>query len=51
MCKWWVKDGVHVLLAETDRTAISVENECMAGEALRVLGFANAEQAPADSCC
>jgi Ca2+-transporting ATPase len=48
MCKWWVKDGVRLLLTETDRAAISVENERMAGEALRVLGFAYAEQVPAE---
>ena len=48
MCKWWIKDGVRLPLTEPDRTAISVENERMAGEALRVLGFAYAEQAQAD---
>jgi Ca2+-transporting ATPase len=48
MCKWWIKDGVRLPLTETDRTAIRVENDRMAGEALRVLGFAYAEQAQAD---
>ncbi|SFH39862.1 Ca2+-transporting ATPase [Nitrosospira sp. Nsp14] len=48
MCKWWIKDGIRLALTETDRTAIRMENERMAGEALRVLGFAYAEQAQAD---
>ena len=48
MCKWWIKDGVRLTLTETDRAAIRVENDRMAGEALRVLGFAYTEQAQAD---
>ena len=48
MCNCWIKDGVRLPLTEMDRTAISVQNERMAGEALRVLGFAYAEVAQAD---
>jgi Ca2+-transporting ATPase len=48
MCNWWIKDGVRLPLTETDRTDIRIENERMAAEALRVLGFAYAELAQAD---
>jgi Ca2+-transporting ATPase len=40
LCKWHVKDGQKHELTDADRTAILNENERMAGEALRVLGFA-----------
>ena len=45
MCRWWIKDGVRLPLTETERTAMLIENDRMAGEALRVLGFAYAELA------
>lgn len=48
MCRWWLKDGVRLPLTETERTAILIENDRMAGEALRVLGFAYAELNPPD---
>lgn len=48
MCNWWIKDGVRLPLTETDHAAIRIENERMAAEALRVLGFAYAEVAQAD---
>jgi Ca2+-transporting ATPase len=48
MCNWWIKDGERLPLTETDRAAIRIENERMAAEALRVLGFAYAELAQAD---
>jgi Ca2+-transporting ATPase len=40
MCAWHIRDGVRVPLTESDRLAIETENERMAGQALRVLGFA-----------
>jgi P-type Ca2+ transporter type 2C len=43
MCRWWLKGGTRLPLTETERTAILMENDRMAGEALRVLGFAYAE--------
>ena len=42
LCAWHMKDGQKLPLTEEDRQAISVENEKMAGDALRVLGFAYA---------
>jgi Ca2+-transporting ATPase len=48
MCGWWIKDGVRLPLTETERTAILIENDRMAGEALRVLGFAYVELAQVD---
>lgn len=48
MCGWWIKDGVRLPLTETERTAILIENDRMAGEALRVLGFAYMELAQSD---
>ncbi len=48
MCRCWLKDGVRLPLTEIERTAILMENDRMAGEALRVLGFAYAESKPPD---
>ena len=42
MCSCHMKDGQKLLLTEDDRFAIEVENERMAGDALRVLGVAYA---------
>jgi Ca2+-transporting ATPase len=44
LCRSYVKDGVKYELTEADRTAILNENERMAAEALRVLGFAYGEE-------
>ena len=40
MCRWWTKDGKRLPLTDADRTALLIENDHMAGDALRVLGFA-----------
>jgi Ca2+-transporting ATPase len=40
MCDWQVQDGVLQPLTEADRLALELENERMAGAALRVLGAA-----------
>ena len=48
MCGWWIKDGKRLPLTEADRTALLIENDHMAGDALRVLGFAYWETAQAD---
>ncbi len=40
MCRWQLKDGEKIPLTEADRLKIETENERMAGERLRVLGFA-----------
>lgn len=45
LCGWWIKDGVRFPLTETERAAILIENDRMAGEAQRVLGFAYMELA------
>ncbi len=42
LCAWKVKQGELIPLTEADRQAIEVENERMAGKALRVLGAAYA---------
>ena len=39
-CSWQLRNSVRVPLTENDRLAIETENERMAGQALRVLGFA-----------
>ena len=41
-CSCHMKDGQKLLLTEDDRLAIEIENERMAGDALRVLGVAYA---------
>jgi Ca2+-transporting ATPase len=41
-CKWHMKDGMKVELAEDDRETIVAANEEMAGRSLRVLGMAYA---------
>lgn len=48
MCRWWLKDGARLPLTEAERTAILMENDRMAAEALRVLGFAYTEPKQAD---
>lgn len=48
MCGGWMKDGVCLPLTEAERTAILIENDRMAGKALRVLGFAYTELTQAD---
>ena len=42
MCAYHLKGGARLPLSEEDRSRIEAENEHMAGEALRVLGFAYA---------
>lgn len=48
ICKWWLKNGQLVPLTEEDKQAIEIENDRMAGKALRVLGIAYA-QTPLES--
>lgn len=43
MCAWRLRDGQRAALSAADRLAIERDNERMAGEALRVLGFAYKE--------
>ncbi|WP_313932000.1 MULTISPECIES: HAD-IC family P-type ATPase [Nostoc] len=40
ICQKWVKNGQIVPLSEEDRQAMEIENDRMAGKALRVLGVA-----------
>ena len=40
LCRWQKKDGHQILLTDEDRLIIEMENEQMAGRALRVLGMA-----------
>ncbi|NTV09807.1 MAG: cation-transporting P-type ATPase [Zoogloea sp.] len=40
MCRWWLVQGVHYALTEDDRAAILEMNDRLAGDGLRVLGFA-----------
>ncbi|OKH21441.1 ATPase [Hydrococcus rivularis NIES-593] len=40
ICNYWLKNGRAVPLEEEDRQAIELENDRMAGKALRVLGVA-----------
>ena len=40
LCNWQLGDGERIPLKEEDRQALEEQNECMAGEALRVLGVA-----------
>ncbi len=42
MCKWQMVNGKKALIKDDDRLAIEIENERMAGNALRVLGAAYA---------
>lgn len=42
MCRWYVKEGNTLPLNDNDRLNIEIENERMAGNALRVLGMAYA---------
>jgi Ca2+-transporting ATPase len=42
ICSWHMKDGQKIPLTDDDRLALEMENERMAGEALRVLGVAYA---------
>ncbi|WP_104009780.1 cation-translocating P-type ATPase [Nitrosospira multiformis] len=48
MCRWWLKDGARLPLTQAERTVILMENDRMAAEALRVLGFAYVEPRQAD---
>ncbi|MFZ1414554.1 MAG: HAD-IC family P-type ATPase [Defluviicoccus sp.] len=41
MCRWQLQGGTPVLLTDADRREIEQANERLAGEALRVLGFAS----------
>ncbi len=40
LCHWQVRDGQCIPLTEADRQVIEEQNECMAGQALRVLAIA-----------
>jgi Ca2+-transporting ATPase len=40
ICQWWVKDGQVIELTAKDRRSLEIENDRMAGKALRVLGVA-----------
>ncbi|PMB36764.1 ATPase [Fischerella thermalis CCMEE 5319] len=40
ICKFWFKDGEITTLTEEDRRSLEIENDQMAGKALRVLGVA-----------
>ncbi|MBF0557825.1 MAG: cation-transporting P-type ATPase [Nitrospirae bacterium] len=40
MCDWHIRDGEKIPISDDDRLAIETENERMAGDALRILGFA-----------
>ncbi|TVP61211.1 MAG: HAD family hydrolase [Nodularia sp. (in: Bacteria)] len=40
ICQWWMKNGQVVPLTAKDRREIEIENESLAGKALRVLGVA-----------
>jgi Ca2+-transporting ATPase len=42
MCAFYIRDGKKLLLSEEERLMIEIENEKMAGKALRVLGVAYA---------
>ncbi|HET6515045.1 MAG TPA: HAD-IC family P-type ATPase [Thermodesulfovibrionales bacterium] len=42
VCSWQMKEGTKIPLTNEDREAIQIENERMAGDALRVLGVAYA---------
>ncbi len=43
LCRWQLKDGEAVPLTEVDKLVLEIENESMAGKALRVLGAAYAQ--------
>lgn len=49
MCAWRMHDGQLAPLGAADRLAIDLANAHLAGEALRVLGFAYKEQDPNDA--
>jgi len=42
LCRWYIKDGERTPLTDERRLEIEIENERMAGDALRVLGTAYA---------
>jgi Ca2+-transporting ATPase len=42
LCRWYIKDGERIPLTDESRLEIEIENERMAGDALRVLGVAYA---------
>lgn len=43
LCRWTVRGSSRAVLTDDERLAIGIENERMAGSALRVLGFAYAD--------
>lgn len=50
LCAWHMKHGEKLPLTEEERQLIAVENERMAGDALRVLGFAYTYCSDGTSC-
>ena len=50
MCGWYMKEGENLPLDEEVRLTVEMENERMAGDALRVLGFACSANG-ADTTC
>ena len=40
LCDWYIRDGKRVVMTEEARLSVESANEQMAGDALRVLGFA-----------
>ena len=40
LCNWQLKDGERIPLTEADRQVVEEQNDCMASQALRVLGMA-----------
>jgi Ca2+-transporting ATPase len=48
LCHWWLRDGTRLELSDADRESILIENDKMAGSALRVLGFAYRQAAGGD---
>jgi Ca2+-transporting ATPase len=42
ICQWWVKNGQVIALTAEDRRSLEIENDRLAGKALRVLGVAYA---------
>ena len=49
MCRWQLQGGTPVPLTDADRQDIERANDRLAGEALRVLGFASKVCAPAEA--
>jgi len=40
LCRWHLRDGMQLELSDTERRTILQQNDAMAAEALRILGFA-----------